>query len=282
MLENITSRFGSVSSNISHRSKEFFGSFTTVHYVILALILLIIVFVCLYFFNDDFKNFVSSKLEGFSSAIKNNNINVQKPAVDNLQILYFYSETCPYCIKMSDVLKQEGSLQYMQPVDINTELGQKLMAQYGVSGGVPAFVSLKTGTMSVGFKPSTNDVVASLLSTDQQQQGHQQQGQDQGPSKEEVMAELAKLEVVLFKSKTCGHCKKALADLDQLTQEYGQLPVVVYDINDAEGRQVLEGSGLPNDGRVPMYWSKKNGTHVIGHKPFNQVLISLSQTAPPV
>jgi thiol-disulfide isomerase/thioredoxin len=62
---------------------------------------------------------------------------------DNASVMYFYQDTCGYCIKEKDVLTQLGNQGYrVKPMNIgaNHPENQSWWQQYGVSG-TPTFIA---------------------------------------------------------------------------------------------------------------------------------------------
>ena len=291
-LFGTVSRFGA--KKALEGSKEFFSK--PLHIFGVFVLVLVIILGFLYFFNVDFKNKIQTTmvpmLEGFSA------MKTKQATIDQLDVLLFYSKTCPWCQKMLDVLKADNTLQYVQLVDINSEEGSAVVKQYNLESqakqGVPAFLSLKMKTMAIGFQPTTSDVVAALMKANgsviqmepselgpRAPQHHQLvEGSEGSEGMSEGISEVADLDIYLFKTSTCGHCKKALEMLSELSAQYGQLPITVMDLKDADGRSAFEETGIPQGTGVPIYWSKKTGKHIVGNQPFNKVVVGLTAQTP--
>lgn len=260
--------FGDISSSFGHSRSvvhSYFEHLTVYHYIALVVVVLFIILVVLYFVNPDFKTYVSKMSEGFKSLTSTSTVG---SSIDNLDVLFFYSETCNYCKQMKDLLNKDNLMQFLTPIDVASEDGRKLVEQYNVKQGVPAFVSVKNNTTTVGLK--TPELVVSELmnkaNTIQPVQPVQQMPAD-------LKSLVDSLDIVLFKTSTCGHCKRALSELDDLVSKYG-ISVTVLDLQTNEGQQAFQESQLESKG-VPVYWSRSKGTSSVGARPFNETLARL-------
>jgi len=81
--------------------------------------------------------------------------NIDIASVQNLQIVLFAREGCPWCTKAKDMCSQNGVMDVIQVVDITTPEGQSMAGQMLPPGtsGVPSWVSMATKKSVVGFKP---------------------------------------------------------------------------------------------------------------------------------
>jgi glutaredoxin len=75
--------------------------------------------------------------------------------IENLQIILFSREGCPWCTKAKEACNQAGVADVIQIVDITTPEGQELAGKVLPPGtsGVPAWFSMATKKHVVGFKP---------------------------------------------------------------------------------------------------------------------------------
>jgi glutaredoxin len=73
----------------------------------------------------------------------------------NLQIVLFAREGCPWCTKAKETCSESGVIDVIQVVDITTPEGQQMAGQMLPPGtsGVPAWVSMVTKKHVVGYKP---------------------------------------------------------------------------------------------------------------------------------
>lgn len=82
-------------------------------------------------------------------------------AVQLLDIIYLKKSTCPYCIKMDQVLRSNNLTNFVTVVESNSDIAKKLMKAYNVNG-FPCFISKKTNKVKMGYTESVSDLIASL------------------------------------------------------------------------------------------------------------------------
>jgi glutaredoxin len=75
--------------------------------------------------------------------------------IQNLQIVLFARDGCPWCVKAKEACTQQGIMDVIQVVDITTPEGQQMASELlpRESSGVPAWVSLASKKHVVGFRP---------------------------------------------------------------------------------------------------------------------------------
>lgn len=82
--------------------------------------------------------------------VKNVDINL----IQNLQIVLFTREGCPWCVKAKEQCEQEGITDMIKVIDITTPEGQQAASELLPPGssGVPAWVSMANKKSAIGFK----------------------------------------------------------------------------------------------------------------------------------
>lgn len=86
-----------------------------------------------------------------------------KHTIAELDVLFFKSDGCPWCTKMSKVLEDDGALGSVEVVDIGTAEGKEMVKKYLPEfKGVPALHSKKTGKTQVGFVPSVDKILETV------------------------------------------------------------------------------------------------------------------------
>ena len=75
--------------------------------------------------------------------------------IGKLQIVLFSRQGCPYCAQAAEAIEQAGVRPVIQVIDITTPEGKQMASQLLPPNvnGVPAWVSLVTKKVVVGFKP---------------------------------------------------------------------------------------------------------------------------------
>lgn len=185
-----------------------------------------------------------------------------------LDVVYFMTPSCPWCQKMSKVLSDASSMDSVTVVDVSKAEGQKIAKEMGASDkGIPAFISKKMKTGSVGFKPTVGELVESLNKTQPQPQQPAPQ-LDQG----ELVNKVQTLNIVLFVSPTCGWCNKIKSEFT----EAGVLEMVeMVDVSTPEGQKVAQ--ELIKEFRgVPASYSKATRKSSVGYKPIGDIIKALS------
>jgi len=213
------------------------------------------------------------------------NIKSKLPGIGNnqdlrsLDIVMFMSPTCPWCKKMIAVIESAGQLNNITVVDISKPEGATMAQQFGADKQpVPSFISRKNKVGTVGYR----DSVAKLIDALKVPGGGQPSA---GPSSlEEPMPPMPSmpgqidinfiksLQIVLFAREGCPWCTKAKETCSQA----GVMDVIsVVDITTPEG-QSLAGQVLPpGTSGVPAWVSMATKKHVVGFKPFDQIVQSL-------
>lgn len=75
--------------------------------------------------------------------------------VQQLNIILFARDGCGWCVKAKEECNKAGILHAIKVIDVSTEEGQKAASDLlpRESTGVPAWVSLKTRKVAIGYKP---------------------------------------------------------------------------------------------------------------------------------
>ena len=233
---------------------------------IIVVILIIIGIACYCNSNEDFMNSIIDK---FKSIGGGNN------EVKDLDIMFFMSPTCPWCTKAKKVFTDEGTLGSMKVVDVTTEDGKKLAQQYGSAGkGIPNFISKKLKSGTVGFKPSTKELVESLKKAKQSgvPPGGDPVAQAPKMNPQEASSKVQDLQMILFASPSCGWCNKQ----KEIFTQAGVLDKIeVVDVSTPEGKSMVA-EMIPEFRGVPAHKSRTTGKVAVGFKPLDTLVMELS------
>jgi glutaredoxin len=219
---------------------------------------------------------IKSKLPGLGSGSSD---------LRNLDIVMFMSPTCPWCKKMMGVLDEAGQLKNITVVDISKPEGTAMAQQFGADKQpVPSFISRKNKVGTVGYRDSVSKLIDALKMPAAPNMAGGMPGQPgPGSSEEPPMMPpgmpgqidinfIKALQIVLFAREGCPWCTKAKESCSQA----GVMDVIqVVDITTPEG-QTLAGQVLPpGTSGVPAWVSLATKKHVVGFKPFDQLLQEL-------
>jgi len=230
-------------------------------------ILIVLFFTSTCYYNGTGEGFTNRIKDGFSNVVKvivpgNNN------SLKDLDIIYFMSPGCPWCKKMSKVLEDEGALSLITVVDVNDPEGQKLAGQMGASDkGIPAFISKKMKSGSVGFKPSVAELIKSLTKS---KPSPTPETPKMDPN--DAVNAVQDLQIILFASPSCGWCNKMKTELS----EVGVLEMIELVDVSTENGQATAKELLKEMRGVPATYSKKTGKSVVGYKPLADIIGGLS------
>jgi len=230
-------------------------------------ILVVLAFTCTCYYNGDGGDTFANIKSGFANIIGG----VGGPNLKELDIIYFMSPTCPWCQKMTKVLTDASLLESVTVVDVSQPEGQKLAAEMGASDkGIPAFISKKMKTGTIGYKASVSELVKSLNKTPPQGQPVKPPAPKMDPS--EAVNKVQELEIILFVSPTCGWCNKIKTEFT----EAGVLEMVeMVDVSTEDGKKVAQ-ELLKEFRGVPASYSKKTGKSSVGYKPLPEIVAALS------
>lgn len=200
----------------------------------------------------------------------------------NLDVVMFMSPTCPWCKKMMGVLDSEGQLKNITVVDITKPEGAAMAQQFGADKQpVPSFISRKNKTGTVGYRDSVAKLIDALK---QQAPGAQPQPMPQAPGSSEEpgmpgmpgqidLNFVKSLQIVLFARDGCPWCVKA----KETCAQSGVMDAIqVVDIMTPEGQSMAGQMLPPGTSGVPAWFSVATKKHVVGFKPFDQIVQSLS------
>jgi len=205
-----------------------------------------------------------------------------------LDIIMFMNPTCPWCKKMMGVLDSAGQLKNITVVDTSKPEGAAMAQQFGADKQpVPSFISRRNKVGTVGYR----DSVAKLVEALKQPAGAPGPGaqlQAPGNSEEPGMQPMPgqidinlikSLQIVLFSREGCPWCTKAKETCSQA----GVMDVIqVVDITTPEGQSMAGQMLPPGTSGVPAWVSMATKKHVVGFKPFDQLVQELSIGVPNV
>lgn len=89
-----------------------------------------------------------------SNHLKNLPKDVDEDDIEENDITFFGRDSCPFCVKMKNQLQNDGMLDYMEYVDVETPEGAEAFQNSEGDGAVPYFECASTGKSSTGFKPT--------------------------------------------------------------------------------------------------------------------------------
>lgn len=203
----------------------------------------------------------------------------------SLDIVMFMSPTCPWCKKMIGVLDSAGQLKNVTVVDISKPEGAAMAQQFGADKQpVPSFISRKNKVGTVGYRDSVDKLIDALKTPGGGSGGGSATGPVPKSGQEESSNEpmmpgqidinfIKSLQIVLFSREGCPWCYKAKESCSQA----GVMDVIqVVDITTPEGQSMAGQMLPPGANGVPAWVSAKTGKHVVGFKPFDQLLQELS------
>ena len=236
-------------------------------------VLILIAFMGACYCNGDGGDTFANVKSGFSKIISGNIGGGNN--LKELDIIYFMSPTCPWCQKMNKVLDDASVMGSVTVVDVTKPEGQKMASQMGAADkGIPAFISKKKKTGTVGFKPTISELVKALDKTSPEGQPQSQPQKPPPPKMDpnEAVSKVQELDIVLFVSPTCGWCNKLKSEFT----ESGVLEMVeMVDVSTPEGKNVAQ-ELLKEFRGVPASYSKKTGKSSVGYKPLSEIVASLS------
>ena len=191
----------------------------------------------------------------------------QAEKMKNLDILYFFSPTCPWSKKATELFQKEGVKGSLQMVDVTTEEGKKMAVEYGAaSKGIPAFISRKNKTGTVGYRESLQEILDAL------ERKVEEESPEEDLSVEQIRQKISDLGIVLFHSPSCGWCTKLKKELE----EKNAINLVeLVDITNPAGKSKLEQIVQEFQG-VPVTYSTKTKKHVTGYRPVSRMIAELS------
>jgi len=167
----------------------------------------------------------SPSVEGYASSIQDR--------LKDLDVHVFVSNSCGFCKKLMDFLRQKGVLDQVTIRDTADPQNQQLFQKLG-GNGVPFFYSTKTHKTFAGFVPDL-EVIVGRLSGPVSKEGYE----------DGTRMKLKDLNVVVYGSDACHYCKK----LQHMLHKEGVLDVITYkNVKDPMVMQELsglKGTGLP-------------------------------------
>ena len=232
-------------------------------WMVIGVVILFLILGGCYCYRDYFGNILGSGGGKHASRMK------------ELEVLYFFSPNCPWCKKMTAVLEKEGVKGALTMVDVTTEEGKKMANEYGAAKkGIPAFISKKNKTGTVGFRENLDEMLTALeKKPDPAAMAQQQKEQADVPqmNPEEIRQKVSQLGIMLFASPTCGWCNKLKTEME----EAGVLNMIeVIDISQPEGQEMIK-QYIKEFRGVPVTYSKNTQKHVVGYKPLSGVIAGL-------
>ena len=231
------------------------------YYIVGVILLIILALVIAYNYDDKFNAMVKSTFQNVSSGGSSSSV---ANDIKDLDVVFFMKPSCPYCQNMMKIFQKEGTLNLYKIVNAESEEGEKLVKMFGVDS-FPSFISIKLKTGTKGEKDSSKTIVTELKNVKPPEKFT-----DQGsPEINQIKIKIKELNIIMFKSDNCGHCKKMLEtlrsnDLDSL--------IHIVDIQSPEAMKLLNEFGITADEGVPMFYSVTLKKKVIGARPVDQLI----------
>lgn len=263
-----TNRKGpSMTKRVSMMGQPSTGSTTskdnTLIWVIVAVLVVMFLMGSCYYNGDTSDSFGNTMISGFKNTVSKIS-GGSNGDLKELDIMYFRSPTCPWCKKMDQVLG--SSMGDLTVIDVTTPEGQKVAKETGAADkGIPAFISKKLKTGTIGFKQSTDELVKALSKTPPKKESKPQMDPN------DAMQMVQELQVVVFVSPSCGWCGKMKTEL----QEAGVVDMVeLVDVSTEDGKQMA--SELLDEFRgVPSCMSRSTGKSTTGYKSLPEIVEAL-------
>lgn len=232
-----------------------------------VILIIAIIFFVLYITNSPLLQQVKAKA-GFANVNpEQGNIPDLKNKIKSMDIMFFMVPTCPYCKTTLEAFTRDNIVDVIEIFDLSTDAGKTKATQIGLplDKGVPHFISKHLGTGTIGAKTGAQDLYNSLTDngkiTTPQYQNDAEKETGAVPSSN-LGERIKKLDVVLFKSNSCGHCARAVEDIN--SKGLGRLLKIVEVSNKSEtDAALLETNANIKEG-VPVFYSKTLGKQVIG------------------
>lgn len=221
---------------------------------------------------DSSDGFVGDIKSGFGNIIEKFGGSGGSSGIKELDIIYFMSPSCPWCQKMTKVLSDSGSMGSLTVVDITKPEGQETAKKMGAADkGVPAFISKKNKTGTIGFKSSISELTKSL---EKGAKNLSKPNTPQTPKMDpnQAVSAVQNLQIVVFASPSCGWCNKMKTELS----EAGVLEMVELVDVSTEGGQQTAKELLGEFRGVPASYSRKTGKSSVGYKPLGDIINSLT------
>lgn len=199
----------------------------------------------------------------------------------SLDIVMFMNPTCPWCKKMLAVIDSAGKLKDITIVDISKPEGTAMAQQFGADKQpVPSFISRKNKVGTIGYRESIAELITALKQPVGALPGKAPSSEEPGqpmpmqPMPGQIDINFIKsLQIVLFAREGCPWCTRAKETCSQA----GVMDVIsVVDITTPEGQSMAGQVLPPGTSGVPAWTSMKTGKHVVGFKPFDQIVQALS------
>lgn len=239
--------------------------------ILVVFVLLIVVFgiwgTCTESGKSTFAN-IKSKFSAFPSGGNGN--------LKSLDIVMFMSPTCPWCKKMMGVLESAGQLNNITVVDITKPEGTAMAQQFGADKQpVPSFISRKNKVGTVGYRDSVEKLIDALKQPSDKQ-GESGSSEEPMPMPGQIgqidINFIKDLQIVLFAREGCPWCTRA----KEACSQAGVIDVIqVVDITTPEGQQLASQVLPAGTSGVPAWVSLTSKKHVVGFKPFDQIVQSL-------
>ena len=140
------------STNTNNSDKIFGMSLTNILCIGVIIALIVVLIICIV------KKYTSSNETMKDTRENNDNSNNDNDNISNdsgVHMIMIDRVGCPFSDKMRKIVednKMKIGNNDVDIVDINSNRGKQICSKYGISG-TPTFVCLKTGKISVGFKP---------------------------------------------------------------------------------------------------------------------------------
>jgi thioredoxin-related protein len=194
-------------------------------------------------------------------------------ALRGLDIIMFMSPTCPWCKKMIGVIESEGELRNVTVVNITKPEGAAMAQQFGADKQpVPSFISRQLKTATVGYRDSVSKLIEALTQPPQVSGSSEEPEIPSGDNGSGMNVDIKSLQIILFAREGCSFCTMAKENLSQT----GIIDAIqIIDITTPEGQELAGQVLPPGTSGVPAWVSLTTKKHVVGFKPFDQIIQAL-------
>jgi protein-disulfide isomerase len=227
---------------------------------------------------DSSEGFVGGVKSGFGNLVEKfggGGGGVGGSSIKELDVIYFMSPSCPWCQKMNKVLSDSGAMNSLTVVDVTKPEGQEMAKKMGAADkGIPAFISKKNKTGTIGFKQSVSELAKSLEKGGNGAKPMSKPNAPETPKMDpnQAVSAVQDLQIVVFASPSCGWCNKLKTELS----EAGVLEMVELVDVSTEGGQQTAKELLGEFRGVPATYSRKTSKSSVGYKPLGDIINSLT------
>jgi glutaredoxin len=253
------------------------NNMSTMTKIAIGLVVFLIILVLLYNFNKSFKNYVSSfKFMNGSGSGSGSSSKSISDTIKDLGIIFICDPTTEPCKEMIKLFNKEGTAQYYEYIDVTVPEQKEFAEKIGaLERGTPNFISKKLGVGFVGPRNSSEDIINTLIAVEQNmknkvaKENYENENETSGGNQDlqgiqNLRNKLQQLDIIMFKSSTCGHCTRVLEELNSLGLADA---LTIVEVNGDLAAKYIQQYNLPANGGVPFFYSRVTGKLERGSRP---------------